>query len=112
MTKGANVITMTYTADGEKLTKAVTSGGAIKNYVGGTESSGASLEAIYHAEGRPLHAPLFFYEYTVKDHLGNARVNLRANGAAIANLEYPASEKPLAQVVVVNLGMLLYVCPG
>ena len=37
---------------------------------------------------------------------------LAANGAAIANLEDPASEKPLAQAVVVNLGMLLYVCPG
>ena len=40
MTKGANVITMTYTADGEKLSKAVTGGGATKNYVSDIEYSG------------------------------------------------------------------------
>ena len=70
LTKGANVITMTYTADGEKLTKAVTGGGATKNYVGGIEYSGANLEAIYHGEGRctPNGATALFYEYTVKDH--------------------------------------------
>jgi hypothetical protein len=42
---------MTYTADGEKLTKTVT-GGATKNYVAGIEYTGANLEAIYHGEGR------------------------------------------------------------
>lgn len=89
MTKGASVITMTYTADGEKLSKAVTGGGATKNYVGGIEYAGANLEAIYFGEGRctPNGATAFNYDYTVKDHLGNARVNFRANGTAITVLE-------------------------
>ena len=57
--------------------------------MGGIEYSGANLEAIYHGEGRctPNGATAFFYEYTVKDHLGNARVNFRANGAAVTFLE-------------------------
>jgi RHS repeat-associated protein len=89
MTKGANVVTMTYTADGEKLSKAVTGGGATKNYVGGIEYAGANLEAIYYAEGRctPNGATAFHYEYTLKDHLGNARVNFRANGTTVTFLE-------------------------
>jgi hypothetical protein len=47
------------------------------------------LEAIYHAEGRctPNGATAFYYEYTLKDHLGNARVNFRANGTAVTFLE-------------------------
>ncbi|MBL7827026.1 MAG: hypothetical protein JNJ57_10375 [Saprospiraceae bacterium] len=49
MTKAANVITMTYTADGEKLSKALT-GGATKNYISGIEYSGANLEATCHTE--------------------------------------------------------------
>jgi RHS repeat-associated protein len=89
MTKGASVITMTYTADGEKLTKAVTGGGATKNYVAGIEYAGANLEAIYFVEGRctPNGATAFNYDYTVKDHLGSARVNFRANGTTITSLE-------------------------
>ncbi|MCK6694522.1 MAG: hypothetical protein L6Q97_20790 [Thermoanaerobaculia bacterium] len=43
-------ILLTYTADGEKLTKLA--GGVTKNYVAGIEYAGANLEAIYHAEGR------------------------------------------------------------
>ncbi|MCW5921681.1 MAG: RHS repeat-associated core domain-containing protein [Saprospiraceae bacterium] len=47
------------------------------------------MDAIYHAEGRctPNGATAFHYEYTLKDHLGNARVNFRANGAAVTFLE-------------------------
>jgi RHS repeat-associated protein len=88
-TKGASVVTLTYTADGEKLSKVVTGGGAAKNYVAGIEYSGANLEAIYHGEGRctPNGATAFHYEYTLKDHLGNARVNFRANGATVTFLE-------------------------
>ena len=88
-TKGGNVITMTYTADGEKLSKAVTGGGATKNYIAGIEYSGANLEAIYFSEGRctPNGATAFYYDYTIKDHLGNARLNFRANGASVTFLE-------------------------
>jgi hypothetical protein len=66
-------ITMTYTADGEKLTKAA--GANTKNYVSGIEYTGANLEAIYHGEGRLTpNGGNFYYEYTLKDHLGNARI--------------------------------------
>jgi RHS repeat-associated protein len=89
MTKGADVITMTYTADGEKLTKALTGGGATKSYVSGIEYSGTNLEAIYFSEGRctPNGSSAFYYEYSVKDHLGNARVSFRANGTSLTPLQ-------------------------
>jgi RHS repeat-associated protein len=46
------------------------------------------VEAIYHGEGRCTpNGTAFFYEYTIEDHLGNARVNFRANGAAATHLE-------------------------
>jgi RHS repeat-associated protein len=89
MTKGADVITMTYTADGEKLTKALTGGGATKSYVSGIEYSGTNLEAIYFSDGRctPNGSSAFYYEYSVKDHLGNARVSFRANGSSLTPLQ-------------------------
>ena len=38
------------------------------------EYNGANLEVIYFSEGRLTpNDTLFYYEYTVKDHLGNAR---------------------------------------
>jgi len=88
---GANAgnFSIVYTADGEKLTKQMESSAATKQYVGGIEYTGTNLEAIYTSEGRctPNGATAFFYEYTLKDHLGNARVNFRANGTAVTNLE-------------------------
>jgi RHS repeat-associated protein len=90
MTQGANVITLTYTAGGEKLTKALSGGGATKSYISGIEYSGTNLEAIYFSEGRctPNGASAFYYDYTIKDHLGNARENFRASGGtAITHLE-------------------------
>ncbi|MCW5921695.1 MAG: RHS repeat-associated core domain-containing protein [Saprospiraceae bacterium] len=82
-------ITLTYTSakGGEKLTKI--SPTETRNYVAGIEYLGTNLEAIYHAEGRctPNGATAFHYEYTLKDHLGNARVNFRANGTAVTFLE-------------------------
>ena len=79
-------ITWTYTADGEKLTKVSPAG--TRNYVSGIEYLGANTEAIYHAEGRctPNGASAFYYDYTIKDHLGNARVNFRANVTAVTYL--------------------------
>ena len=79
-------IGLSYTADGEKLSK--TAGGVTRNYVSGIEYNGANLEAIYHKEGRCTpNGAGFFYEYSLKDHLGNARVNFRANGTAVTYLE-------------------------
>ena len=84
---GGAEITLTYTADGEKLTKLSPAG--TQNYVSGLEYLGNALDAIYHSEGRctPNGATAFHYEYTIKDHLGNARINFRANGAAVTFLQ-------------------------
>jgi hypothetical protein len=49
------VIDIVYDATGQKLAKTVKQGSATlssKQYAGGMEYEGASLEAIYHAEGR------------------------------------------------------------
>jgi RHS repeat-associated protein len=85
-TGGADV-SLTYTADGEKLTKVSSAG--TRNYISGIEYLGSGLDAIYHAEGRctPNGASAFYYEYTIKDHLGNARINFRANGTAVTFLQ-------------------------
>jgi RHS repeat-associated protein len=84
---GGSEITVTYTADGEKLRKISPAG--TRNYISGIEYLGTALDAIYHAEGRctPNGASAFYYEYTLKDHLGNARINFRANGAAVTFLQ-------------------------
>jgi RHS repeat-associated protein len=88
---------------------------ATKNYATGIEYAGSNLEAIlyakaigfvhsdlsnrdnlhktccvgvYFAEGRLTpNGASFYYEYTVKDHLGNARISFRANGTAISILQ-------------------------
>jgi RHS repeat-associated protein len=77
-------IWLTYGQTGQKLRKQVveTSGTLYtQDYVGGLEyrtNAGGSLtlEAIYHAEGRITpNASAYRYEYTIKDHLGNARIS-------------------------------------
>jgi RHS repeat-associated protein len=88
-TVGSNVLNIIYTADGEKISKNAESSSTSINYVAGIEYLGTNLEAIYHSEGRctPNGATAFHYEYTLRDHLGNARVNFRANGTAVTFLE-------------------------
>ncbi|MBN8683593.1 MAG: hypothetical protein J0L99_13175 [Chitinophagales bacterium] len=80
-------IEFVYTADGAKLGQKALTNTTInseKNYVNGIEYNGANTEAIYHSEGRltPNGATAWYYEYSLRDHLGNARVNFRANGTA------------------------------
>lgn len=92
-----------------------------KEYFGATEYSGTTagtdIEAIYHEEGRLTKTGTnpYKYEYTLKDHLGNARVSfcdLNGNGS-ISNDEilqtnsyYPFglqhSNPYIAQVGTVN----------
>ncbi|MBK8701526.1 MAG: hypothetical protein IPN29_19050 [Saprospiraceae bacterium] len=90
-------IDFVYSASGEKLAKTVKTGSTInyiQHYVGGIEYNSASglnrrVEAIYHGEGRFFNtntgttAPSYRTEFSIKDHLGNARVtftDLNANG--------------------------------
>jgi RHS repeat-associated protein len=81
-------IEFVYTASGEKVEKTVKTGSTInyiQNYIEGVEYNGVStssrrIESIYHNEGRFFNtntattAPTYRTEYTIKDHLGNARV--------------------------------------
>jgi len=83
----SNKIEWTYTADGRKLQKKATTNGQakIKNYLGNmefTESTNgtSTLEAAYHSEGRVLNNG--YWEYNLKDHLGNVRLVFIENTAA------------------------------
>ena len=67
-----------YRADGMKLSKAIVGSGSdyTKEYCEGIEYNNGQLEAIYFSEGRATpDGASFQYEYTLTDHLGNARVN-------------------------------------
>ncbi|MFZ1787921.1 MAG: RHS repeat-associated core domain-containing protein [Saprospiraceae bacterium] len=78
----------------QKTVKTGASTNSIQHYMGGIEYNSASgtnrrVEAIYHSEGRFFNTntgtttPTYRTEYTIKDHLGNARVSfadLDANG--------------------------------
>ena len=69
----AGIKLVKYTDDGQGNTTE-------KNYVGGIEyvsgDNGYEVEAIYHSEGRlvPKDGGKYQFEYTLTDHLGNARV--------------------------------------
>ncbi|MEM1319061.1 MAG: RHS repeat-associated core domain-containing protein [Bacteroidota bacterium] len=68
-------IEWTYDAAGNMLKKE-TSSGIIKYYINDFEYDGTTLEAIYNKEGRavPCNGG-YCYEYALKDHLDNTRVN-------------------------------------
>lgn len=95
-----NKIEFVYDAEGNKLRKTVKNSSnvatSVKQYLGSAEYSGTTtpntLEAIYFSEGRLTKngANPFRYEYTIKDHLGNARVSfcdLDNNGSINATTE-------------------------
>ncbi len=67
-------ITFLYDANGNKLSKTVSTG-VQKDYLGGIEYNNGAVEAVYHEEGRAtLQGSTWQYEYSLKDHLGNTRV--------------------------------------
>jgi hypothetical protein len=81
-------ILFTYDASGNKLSKTVKTGtttNLIQDYVSEVEYNSPSginrkIEAIYHAEGRYFNTstttrPTWRIEYSIKDHLGNARIS-------------------------------------
>ncbi len=73
------VIEFTYDANGTKLRKALKNGAmllATHDYLGSIEYKGSELEAIYHEEGRVYYeGGNGRYEYNIRDHLGNTRLN-------------------------------------
>jgi len=96
---GGKSIVLLYDASGRKLRKTVNVGGFyqyIQDYVNGIEYRTTlikpiTLESIAHSEGRVFNtnvtasttAELLRYEYSIRDHLGNVRINYtdkNANG--------------------------------
>jgi RHS repeat-associated protein len=81
---GGKVIDILYDAAGNKLRKTIIGSASnyTQEYIGGIEYRGSVREAIYTAEGR-YNSGTSRYEYTIKDHLGNARISftdVNANG--------------------------------
>ena len=67
-------ITFLYDANGNKLSKTISTG-VQKDYLGGIEYNNGLVEAVYHEEGRATpQGTTWQYEYSLKDHLGNTRV--------------------------------------
>jgi RHS repeat-associated protein len=78
MTFGTNTITYTYGASGNKLRKVV--GSIVNNdYIGGIHYEGGAFVFAQTEVGRVVKNgsgadPVYSYEYTLSDHLGNGRV--------------------------------------
>ncbi len=96
-----NSVEILYDAAGTKLKKTVKTGATVnytQEYIGGIEYRDGIREAIYHAEGRVKYTSpsTTRYEYTIKDHLGNARISFSdLNGNGVVNVTNVAST-PLA----------------
>jgi RHS repeat-associated protein len=83
----SEVMTNTWLASGVKLKKVT--GGLTRDYVGGIEYNNGSIEFIQTEEGRARpNGGSYFYEYMLKDHLGNTRVLFDQNGAVKETSDY------------------------
>jgi len=77
----------TFLANGAKLKKTV--GGLTREYAGGIEYNNGEIEFIQTEEGRARpNGGSYFYEYLLKDHLGNTRVMLDQNGTVLESSDY------------------------
>jgi RHS repeat-associated protein len=87
---GAGVITYIYDAGGRKLRKVLT--GANRDYVNGIEyDNNGTLAFIQTEEGRARpNGGSYFYEYMLKDHLGNTRVMIGQDGVVGQQTDYYA----------------------
>jgi RHS repeat-associated protein len=76
---GGKIIDIIYDAAGNKLKKTIIGSASNydQDYIGGIEYRSGVREAIYTAEGRVFYTSptATRYEYTIKDHLGNARLS-------------------------------------
>ncbi len=75
-----NSVEIVYDAAGTKLKKIVKTGATVnytQEYIGGIEYRDTVREAIHTAEGRVFYTSptAYRYEYSIKDHLGNARIS-------------------------------------
>ncbi|MCB9082408.1 MAG: hypothetical protein H6555_11935 [Lewinellaceae bacterium] len=110
---GGNSIRIIYDATGAKLRKLVLAGTTTQyeqDYVGGLEyrktgTGSRRIEAIYHEEGRfynlnvdVSNTPSWRKEYTLRDHLGNARITFAdKNGNGIVEVTSSAATNEILQ---------------
>jgi RHS repeat-associated protein len=87
---GAGTITYIYDATGKKLRKVLT--GANRDYVSGIEyDNGGAIAFIQTEEGRARpNGSGYFYDYLLKDHLGNTRVIIGQDGVVSQQTDYYA----------------------
>ncbi|WP_233268921.1 DUF6443 domain-containing protein [Mucilaginibacter lacusdianchii] len=88
---GQGTITYTYDAGGRKLRKVSTMGsGSTTDYVSDIQyKTDGTIDFIQTEEGRALKTgSTYAYEYTLTDHLGNARVSIDATGAVKQTDDY------------------------
>ncbi len=87
ITKNTEVITNSWLSNGVKLKKVVN--GLTREYAGGIEYNNGAIESIQTEEGRVRpNGGNYFYEYILKDHLGNTRVLIDQNGVVLENTDY------------------------
>ncbi|CAN5388934.1 DUF6443 domain-containing protein [soil metagenome] len=88
ITKGASTITYIYDASGRKLRKVFS--GANRDYVNGIEyDNGGLLNFIQTEEGRARpNGASYFYDYMLKDHLGNTKVMIQQDGVVSQQADY------------------------
>ncbi|RYE05604.1 MAG: RHS repeat-associated core domain-containing protein, partial [Sphingobacteriales bacterium] len=85
ITRSAGNVTYTYDAAGNKLRKVV--GGSNFDYISGIHYEGGNIVFVQTEHGRAVFTagadPVYKYEYTLTDHLGNGRVyfDINANAA-------------------------------
>ncbi|WP_316834923.1 DUF6443 domain-containing protein [Pedobacter nutrimenti] len=84
---GPNASTYTYDATGKKLTRV--KGSVTTHYIDGIQYNGTAIDFIQTEEGiaRPVSG-VYNYEYTLKDHLGNARYSFNSAGIQIQADDY------------------------
>ncbi|SEL95326.1 RHS repeat domain-containing protein [Parapedobacter koreensis] len=84
---GPNATTYTYDATGRKLRRV--KGSQSADYIDGIQYSGGNIEFIQTEEGRAyrLSNGTYNYEYTLTDHLGNARVSFDIYGGTARKIQ-------------------------
>lgn len=87
ITKGTERMNNTWLATRTKVKKVV--GSLTRDYVGVIEYNNNSIEFIQNEEGRARpNGNSYFYEYMLKDHLGNTRVMIDQNGTVLESSDY------------------------
>ncbi|MBA3972470.1 MAG: hypothetical protein H0X46_10100, partial [Bacteroidetes bacterium] len=78
-----------YDGNGTKLSR--TSGGSTRHYVNGIEYNGSTIDFIQTEEGRAVNnGSSYYYEYMLKDHLGNTRAAVKDDGTITQVQDYYA----------------------